>query len=256
MKLEFIADGPALLVNHSQKVLVAADLHLGIEQFLSGRGVHIRSHSRERIDRLTRCISAVKPDMLVLLGDVKHSVPFLSRQEQKEIPGFLEELRALVPLVVLPGNHDPGLEEFLCPGEVLPREGAIIDGIGYIHGHTYPHPDLQGHLIVSGHHHILVTVCDEVGCSLRSAGYLLARGRDSCLQFPPAGGDDGAGTRVLFMPAFNELAGYDVVRIARDPISPLSRCIDTSTSEVFLADGTFIGPLSSLEENGADTNSR
>jgi metallophosphoesterase superfamily enzyme len=62
----------------------------------------------------------------------------------------------------------------------------------------------------------------------------------------PVSREQAAKTRLLFMPAFNELAGYDISRIVKDPFSPLSRCMDSSSAEIILADGTYIGPLNSL----------
>jgi metallophosphoesterase superfamily enzyme len=252
MILEFIGDGPALLVNGTIRVLVAADLHLGIESDMAMHGLYFRSRSTERLERLKVCIRSVTPDLLLLLGDVKHNVPFTSRQEYRELPEAIEGLRDLVPLQVMPGNHDSGIDRFFDSEEILPREGAVIDGTGYIHGHTYPGPDLAGRLIVSGHHHPMVNLQDEVGCSLRSAAYLHAPLDECCIGFAEKE-DEGQGrTRVLFMPAFNELTGYDVTRTARDPFSPLSRCMIAGEAEVYLPDGTFIGPLSVLEEHGSD----
>ena len=48
---------------------------------------------------------------------------------------------------------------------------------------------------------------------------------------------------LLLVPAFNEIAGYDIVKIARDPFSPISRCMKQDDAEIILADGTYIGPL-------------
>ena len=250
MRLEFLNAGPALLVEGDVCVLVAGDLHLGIESDLSQHGLHIRSRSRERKERLIACIEAADPELFVLLGDVKHNVPLTSRQEYRELPAILDAFRSKVPLRLLPGNHDPGIEKFFHEDEVLPRTGALIDGVGYIHGHTYPDPSLQGHLIIAGHHHPMVSIRDEVGCALRAPGYLLAPLDDACLQFARAADTQGEETRVLFIPALNELAGYDIMRTVREPFSPLSRCIKAEQSEVFLADGTFLGPLSSLEDHG------
>ena len=76
--------------------------------------------------------------------------------------------------MVTPGNHDIGIERFLHADELLPRNGTVIDGTGYLHGHTYPDPSLSGHLIVAGHHHPSCMPPDEVGCSLRAPAYLFA----------------------------------------------------------------------------------
>ena len=249
MKLEFFEGGPALLVCRARRILVVADLHLGIESDLAFHGLYFRSRSRDRLERLEACIRDAAPDLLLLLGDVKHGVPFTSRQEYGEIPEIIGRLRSLVPVRIVPGNHDTGIERFFEPGEILPKQGVIMDGAGYVHGHMYPDPSLAGHLIIAGHHHPLVSLRDEVGCAMRSPAYLFSPVDEQCLGFPPG---DREPTRVLFMPAFNELSGYDLVRTVRDPFSPLSRCVRWEAAEVFLPDGTFIGPVSSLEEYGAD----
>lgn len=250
MRLEFLDQGPALLVEETMRVLVVGDLHLGIEADLSRHGLHIRSRSRQRMERVLSCIESEGPDLLVLLGDVKHNVPLTSRQEYRELPGILDAFRSRVPLHLVPGNHDPGIEKFFHEDEILSKSGVLIDGVGYMHGHTYPNRCLQGHLIISGHHHPLVTIRDRVGCALRAPGYLLAPVDDTCLQFPGSKENNRGTTRVLFIPALNELAGYDILQTAKEPFSPLSRCMNPAESEVFLADGTFIGGLASLEDHG------
>lgn len=252
MRLEFIPDGPALVIENTERLLVVADLHFGIEADLASHGMHFRSHSRERLERLMQTLDATKPDRLILLGDVKHSIPSLTRQEWAEIPGILDALRQRIPVILFPGNHDVGIERFLLPGEIQPKEGAVIDGVAYLHGHTYPAPGLAGHLLVTGHHHPQVSLRDQVGCSLVAPAFLRA-----AVDAPALGlgtGEKAGPARALFVPAFNEIAGYDVVRIAKDPFSPISRSIYREDAEVILADGTLIGPLAMLldDDEGED----
>src|SRR5271157_70136 len=180
MNLEFIEQGPALLVNNTRRVLVIADLHLGIESDLARHGIYFRSRSRQRQEKALRCIRDTSPDIILLLGDVKHSIPVTTRQEYCELPEMLSSFRKQGQLMVAPGNHDIGIERFLLPGEVLPRNGVIIDGTGYLHGHTYPDPSLAGHLVIAGHHHPFVSLRDDVGCSLRAPAYLFANLKDDC----------------------------------------------------------------------------
>lgn len=251
MMLEFIGDGPALLVCGAQRTLAVADLHLGIESDLDRHGLHFRSRTDDRRERLEACIRSTSPDTLVILGDLKHGVPFTTRQEHREIPEFIERIRSLVPVRLVPGNHDVGIEHFFEQDELLPKEGAVIDGAGYVHGHMYPDPALAGRLIIAGHHHPVVSIRDEVGCALRSPAYLFSPLDRECLGFPGAPGW-GPASRVIFMPAFNELTGYDIQRTLREPFSPLSRCARREEAEVLLADGTFIGPASALEGDEPD----
>ena len=251
MKLEFISDGPALVIEGKERLLIVADLHFGIEADLAAHGFNFKSRTRERLERLMRVIDLADPDKLVLLGDIKHSIPSLTRQEYFEMPGILDTLRSRIPLIVFPGNHDIGIERFVRDAELRSRDGAIVDGVGYLHGHMYPAPHLYGNLIVIGHHHPLISLRDEVGCALQAPAYIrtgLETGARGLPDYPETTGP----TRVLFMPAFNELAGYDIFRIVRDPFSPLSRCMRTEEAEIILADGTYIGPLSSLKKDEDD----
>jgi hypothetical protein len=189
--------------------------------------------------------------MLILLGDIKHSIPSLTWQEFHEMPGILNAIRSRIPLKVFPGNHDIGIERYLLDHELQPRDGAIIDGVGYLHGHMYPSPHLAGHLIVIGHHHPLFLLKDEVGCSLQTPAYLRA-GLDIKMLGMDKTRENTPPTRVLFMPSFNEIAGYDVLQIIKNPFSPLSRCMKTEEAEIILADGTYIGPVSSLQSDESD----
>jgi metallophosphoesterase superfamily enzyme len=245
MNFEFISDGPALVVEGEERLLIVADLHFGIEADLAAHGLHFRSRSPDRLERLQKTIDEADPDRLVLLGDIKHSIPSLTRQEYHEMPGILEALRSRIPLVIFPGNHDIGIERFAKPGELQPRDGAVLDGVGYLHGHMYPAPHLYGNLLVIGHHHPFISLKDDVGCALQSPAYIRAVVDDGA---PGLAGIDRppGSTRLLFMPAFNELAGYDILKIIKDPFSPLSRCLKPEETEIILADGTFLGPLSAI----------
>lgn len=248
----FLPRGPALVVEGRLRVLVIADLHIGTESALASRGVHIPSSTARRLKRAEACAAEAEPDLIVLLGDVKESVPLTSRQEYRELPGFLDSLRDHAEVRVVPGNHDGGIGRFLEEGELLPVRGAVIDGTGYFHGHTIPDPELIGHLIVTGHHHPVVHLYDEIGCSLRAhPAYLLAEVKPGC-----AGPDHPPGaeqTRALFVPAFCELCGgLDIRELPGCGLSPLSRCIVVKDAEVFLSDGTYIDTLGALKDE-ADT---
>lgn len=248
MKMEFFGNGPALVIEGESRILVAADLHFGIEADLAAHGLHFRSRSADRLERLLKIIDLADPDMLVLLGDIKHSIPTLTRQEYFELPHILDTLRCRIPLKVFPGNHDIGIESYLFDTELQPKEGTILDGVGYLHGHMYPSPHLAGHLMVIGHHHPLLLLKDDVGYSLQTPAYLRAGVNTEELRMNGSGRDTSP-TRVLFVPSFNEIAGYDILQIVKNPFSPLSRFMKKEEAEIILADGTYIGPLSSIQSD-------
>jgi metallophosphoesterase superfamily enzyme len=251
MNLEFFGDGPALVIEGEQRLLIVADLHFGIEADLAAHGLHFRSRSPDRLEHLLKTVDAADPDILILLGDIKHSIPSLTRQEYYELPGILDAIRSRIPLMVFPGNHDIGIERYLLATELQPRDGAILDGVGYLHGHMYPSPNLAGHLIVIGHHHPLFLLKDDVGCSLQTPAYLRA-GLDTERLWMDTSRENNSPTRVLFMPSFNEIAGYDILQIIKNPFSPLSRFMRKEEAEIILADGTYIGPVSSLHSDESD----
>jgi metallophosphoesterase superfamily enzyme len=251
MNMEFIGDGPALVIEGRLRLLIVADLHFGIEADLAAHGLHFKSRSAERLDRLLRIIDKADPDLLVILGDLKHSIPSLTRQEYYELPKILDALRSRIPLKVFPGNHDIGIERYLLDAELQPKDGAILDGIGFLHGHMYPSPQLSGHLIIVGHHHPLLSLRDEVGCAIQAPAYLRA-GLDAKGLGLDSSQKNSISPRVLLMPAFNEIAGYDILQIIKNPISPVSRFMKKEEAEIILADGTYIGPVSSLQPDEND----
>ena len=140
-----VYDAPLLLAEGEERVLVAADLHLGMEHELQLCGISIPSQTEKILHRLLGYMDRIKPDRLVLLGDVKHNVPRTSWQEKKEIPRFLSRLAARVAVDVVPGNHDSDLADMAPLGvQVRPSSGFVIDGVGYFHGHTWPDKKILG----------------------------------------------------------------------------------------------------------------
>jgi len=247
MHLEFLPEGPALIIENTMRVLVIADLHFGIESAFEMCGIHIPTQSKRRLERACACIEKSNADCLVLLGDVKHNIPQTTKQEYRELPSILQTFRELIPLKVSPGNHDGGIERFLAHNELLPVRGGLIDDVWYLHGHTYPDPSCAGGVLVVGHLHPMVSLYDEVGCALYDRAFLFAGMNEKCLKL---NSKVHIQTRTLFMPAFNELSGCDILQMKGGSLGPLSRCMNVDETEVFLTDGTYIGTLGSLEDGG------
>ena len=65
MNMEFIGDGPALVVTGEERYLVVADLHFGIEADLAAHGLHFRSRSKARVERLL-CDRGPRPILTAL----------------------------------------------------------------------------------------------------------------------------------------------------------------------------------------------
>lgn len=241
MNIDFFPSGPAVQIEEEKRILFIADIHMGIEYELQKHGFFIRTRGQDRITRICDLVKEADPDILVILGDVKHRIPGTSYQEFYELGNLFSALRKIIPFCVTPGNHDPGIEEFLKPEEMRKKEGSIIDQVGILHGHTIPDEELQGKLIFCGHHHPTVTLRDQVGVALRSPCFILGE-VDSHI-FPEE--MDNETTRLLMIPSCNEMTGYGIEKTFHSPFSPLSRSLIIETAEVLLPDGTYAGSLHS-----------
>lgn len=241
---------PLLRVRNREKVLVFADIHIGYEAGLRRRGVMVPSQTRALLDGLLAAVERERPDRLVVLGDVKHTVPGASGQERDELPMFFRELRERVPVEVVPGNHDGRLEDLVGDRvPVSPRTGKVVDGVAYMHGHTWPPPSfLRRPALVLGHDHLVVELRDEVGGRQRERVWIRTRLDPSKLPQhlrPHA----RPGMEVLLAPAYNSILGGVPVNGGGGFMGPLLRCgaVDVPNGETYLLDGTYLGRVADLQ---------
>jgi len=99
--LEPMVDEPALVVEDTIRVLVVADIHLGIEWDLANSGIIVPSQSGQGLARMIEYLDIAAPERVVLLGDVKHNVPRISWQEREEVPhpvAYLDPSHSILPL--------------------------------------------------------------------------------------------------------------------------------------------------------------
>ncbi len=246
---------PALTVGNT---LVLADLHIGIEQEFSLSGIHIPSQIDRRIERVFRFLSKVKARRVVLLGDIKHCVSKTSPLERHDVPHFLRSLAECVPVDILPGNHDGGIE-YLIPRdtrfgiEIHQSKGCSINNVAFVHGHTWPSIKFLGcDYVIVGHNHPVVRLADPLGyVSIKpvwirtrfAEGVLRKRFPEICVFNNP---------RVIIMPAFNELVGGISFNEAsyETLLGPLfaNRAVLLEKAQAYLLDGTFLGTVEQLRE--------
>jgi putative SbcD/Mre11-related phosphoesterase len=242
-----IFDKPLLLVEQDSKVLVAADLHLGLEYELWLNGMSIPSQTEHILEKLRYHLKETKPDFLVLLGDVKHNVPRTSWQEKREVPNFFETLSKEVRVEVVPGNHDVGLSE-ITPHDVKvhPSSGMVLDNIGYFHGHTWPAKELlESRALIAGHIHPAVRLTDPLGYTITKPVWIRSNIVSDVIvkqygrKFPDL--------EIVLVPAFNYLCGGLALNVSseeeRGPILAMSNLEQART---YLLDGTDLGHLKEI----------
>jgi putative SbcD/Mre11-related phosphoesterase len=245
-KLQPIIDEPALLFKE-KKLLVIADLHIGIESELREKGLQVPSQTNMMEQRLISLLTTNTIRDIILLGDIKHNIPSSTIQERSDVNRFLNTIQTYGTLHVLPGNHDGNIDRLLPSTiQLHPSDGFVFEGIGFTHGHRKPNKDvMQCKQVVIGHTHPTVMLTDRLGyrtfeqCWLRSAPL-----SDKLIEKYPA----SRTLQILVMPAFNPLCGG--IAVNRDPLlGPFRSLMDIDNAEVYLLDGSSLGKVKSLKES-------
>lgn len=265
---------PAMLVEAGERILLATDLHLGIEYELAKMGISIPFQTDRFLGEFMDLVREHRPDRVVILGDLKHGVPITSFQEKREIPRFFRTLLDEVERVdLVRGNHDANIQN-LAPEEVEihPSRGALFgDGfrVAALHGHAWPYPRLlDADLIVMGHNHPAVQLNTPLGVRFTRRAWVRGnldpvRLAEALLGFEKVKvEDDPLATfeaafdtvirppQMVIMPTFNDLMGGLPVN-AETPkslLGPLFRsgAVDVEDFDVYLLDGAFMGKISFL----------
>ncbi|MDH5794481.1 MAG: metallophosphoesterase [Candidatus Bathyarchaeota archaeon] len=279
-ELRLLTPHAAFLIRKgSEKVLVVSDLHIGWEVALAEEGVHVPSQTTRLIDRLRHLVTLSKPDRLIVLGDVKHTVAKIELEEWRDVPKFFEEACKILPRVqVIPGNHDGNLEALVPESvEILPPRGTTVGDLGLFHGHTWPEVEILGcSTSVIGHVHPVVTFKDPMGfritrqvwvrapCDRKLIAKFVLRRHNLRLKKNVNPEDvlktrfnlDLRAEKLLIMPSFNDFLGGQAVnrstitrrRRFRGFIGPVLRSgsVYLEKAEAYLLDGTFLGSLDNL----------
>ena len=235
-----ISNEPALFIPN-KKILVVADLHIGIENELKEQGLNVPSQTDDMINHLISLCKKYKPKEIILLGDIKHNIPTSTIQERRDVKFFLEEIKNYAKISIIPGNHDGNIQR-LTQNEITihPSDGITIGDIGFIHGHRWPNKEVMNcKQIVMGHTHPTVMLKDRLGYKSYEPCWIKAKFSEVKLKekFP-----DSKDPELLIMPAFNPLCGG--IAANKDGIAgPIRKIMDIENSQVYLLDGTDMGRL-------------
>jgi hypothetical protein len=255
-----IINEPILIADNTTRSFIIADLHIGIEWDLHHSGITLPSQTDKLMKKITAHIKQTKPDQIVLLGDVKHNIPQISWQEKKEIPEFISELASHAKVYITPGNHDGDIEHLLheqiddnlCT--ITPAKGAIIDEIGYFHGHTWPAAELlQTPHIITAHNHPLIKLTDPLGYTTLQPVWIRTTLRKTpfekhyhSLQI------QWSNPELIITPAFNKLCGGIPFNetLHKELLGPIftNNAVELHSAQAYLPDGTNLGSLHTLKQ--------
>ncbi|VVC72027.1 Uncharacterised protein [uncultured archaeon] len=246
---KFVYGKAALL---SEGTLAVADLHVGLEAELEGKGLRVSGVVEGMKRELFGLVREEKPERLVIIGDVKHAIRGAGEMESASARELLSGLSELAEVVVVPGNHDSGLA---VPGKRVrlgASGGVRIGETAFCHGHAAVSPELlEADALVIGHVHPSIDAVNERGERTVERAWVVAEADERALlaKFPSA----NPGIRLVVMPAFNPLVGGTPLNrrgkagLAGPVLS--SGIFKWTDGEIFLLDGTGLGSISSVKAN-------
>lgn len=142
------------------KLLVFADFHIGYEEALNRQGILMpRFHFKDIIQRLGKILAKVKPDVIIINGDVKHEFGRISEQEWRETLKLIEFLaKHCKRLLLTKGNHDTKLGPIAGKRNIEIIDSFIAGEILIIHGDKIPKDMKRFKTIIIGHEHPAVSI--------------------------------------------------------------------------------------------------
>lgn len=245
MKVRPLHPHAALLLEDDRRYIAVSDLHIGLEAELLAKGVSMPSVAPGMVDELLRLVEQERADGVVLLGDIKHTVSSISKQEWDEIPAFLKQLAAKADVYLVPGNHDGNIRHLL-PASVnaVSAKGMTLGDTLLVHGHSMP-SDVRSNVsrIVMGHVHPVFVRKGSVVHGQRVWIYMQAQ-KEALF----ASGEGAV--EIVVVPSFNPHL-YATGEHYRKSISPIiTRVMQGEAVEkciVATLDGSIVGDIDVLQ---------
>jgi hypothetical protein len=233
----------ALLLEDDRKYVAVTDLHIGLEAELLGKGVIMPSIAPGMANELLGLVDKEHADGVILLGDIKHTVGSISKQEWDEIPAFLKQLAGGADVYLVPGNHDGNIRHLIPASvNVISAKGMTIGDTLLVHGHSMPSA-VRSHVsrIVMGHVHPIFVKKGSVIHGERVWIYMQA---SKSALFPAEGSIEA-----VVVPSFNPHL-YATGRYHRS-ISPIvTRIMEHGVDKCIVAtlDGSIVGDTGVLPQ--------
>lgn len=244
MHFQQLPNKPALFIPES-KILVVTDLHIGIENELRKYGVHTASHIIMMEAMLMEICTKYKPKDIILLGDIKHTIPSAPFYEKKQIFQFFHKLSKMAIIHIVPGNHDGWIKTMVPEQIKIHRsDGFSIHNLGFIHGHRWPSEQvMNSSFLFCGHTHPTIKLTDRLGypsyesCWVKTPVYE----KEIKERYQTYNKD----MMITILPVFNPLCGGISVNV-EGFVGPIQYIVHPQKAEIYLLDGSFIGTLNNL----------
>ena len=141
-----------------KKILIINDLHIGYEEALHRKGILVpKFQLQEIIKKLEKILAKVKPNRIIINGDLKHEFGKVLRQEWKEVLQFLDFcLQNCKEVIIIKGNHDPLINPIALKRGVKVVTKYATNGTIIVHGDELI--KTIGKRIIIGHEHPAITL--------------------------------------------------------------------------------------------------
>ena len=241
---KIVPSKPALVIEGQNKSLVVTDLHIGFECKLASNNIFVGKNTsiNETISDLETIIDSIKPNSLILLGDIKSSIKSISKNEWEDVPLFFEKIKNKVETILIPGNHDANIGKLVPDGITLISSiGLVSENILLTHGHTLPSENFS-HVdkIIMGHVHPVFFQEESV---LNGQRVWISIRTDKQMLFPSTKGD----LEIIVVPSFNKYFYATHKKQYKKSISPiLEKIKKISLAKIVTLDGTIIGDESMM----------
>jgi putative SbcD/Mre11-related phosphoesterase len=244
--MKFIYDAPALLY---KKALILGDTHFGMEQKLRRKGIYDSQFSTRLFEKLEGLVKKHKASRVIFLGDVKEDITMLDDNTRK----ILGRLGDLCDIMIVRGNHDGGIEQFLN-AQIIPAEGFVYEKLGLLHGHSWPADELmQCEYLVMGHQHPLISFKDSMGKKHSEPVWIVADA--DAEKIAERYKKFNKKIKLILMPAFNPLVGFPINFSKKEQLGPLlnNKLFKLEHALLFRLDGTCLGRLNNInfDKSGA-----
>ncbi|MEM2760247.1 MAG: metallophosphoesterase [Nitrososphaerales archaeon] len=160
----------------SEGILLASDIHLGLEDQREKIGMHIPGSIFEKVlEYILTPVKSLGVQKIIILGDVKHEFGRPSEAEWYTVKKFVKNLRDLgCEPEIVKGNHDNYIVRVLKELNVKLHDPSLILGRYYLtHGNNDVEDDFKDcEYIFMGHEHPAITIKDDVGVKHRFKAFL------------------------------------------------------------------------------------
>lgn len=156
-----------IIEQENKKILAVGDLHLGLESALNEAGVFVNRYVFDQIKKDLEELFVDTPrfDEIVLLGDIKHSMGTILREERSQFEFVIKKMKQhSEKITLIKGNHDTMLQFIIKDTALEAVKYYQVGDCLFIHGDKDYEALREKNVkhIIMGHLHPAVYLRDSV----------------------------------------------------------------------------------------------